>query len=145
MFNRKVNAFIGEARMLAKAARVLKWLVIILIPILLLVIYTFMTLHWVYSSGERMGFVQKISKKGFVCKTFEGEQVLVTVPGTQAEKFYFTAKNEAVFNKINETNGQRVRLLYKQHKWIPTSCFGDTEYFVYDVQLLKNQESNGNY
>jgi hypothetical protein len=145
MFNREVNAFIGEARMLAKAARVLKWLVIILIPILLLVIYTFMTLHWVYSSGERMGFVQKISKKGFVCKTFEGEQVLVTVPGTQAEKFYFTAKNEAVFNKINETNGQRVRLLYKQHKWIPTSCFGDTEYFVYDVQLLKNQESNGNY
>ena len=145
MFNREVNAFIGEASMLAKAARVLKWLVIILIPILLLVIYTFMTLHWVYSSGERMGFVQKISKKGFVCKTFEGEQVLVTVPGTQAEKFYFTAKNEAVFNKINETNGQRVRLLYKQHKWIPTSCFGDTEYFVYDVQLLKNQESNGNY
>ena len=86
---------------------------------------------------------QKISEKGFICKTYEGEQVLVTVPGTQAEKFFFTAKNEAIYNKINETNGQRVRLLYKQHKLIPSSCFGDTEYFVYDVKVLKNQESNG--
>jgi len=101
------------------------------------------TLHWVYSSGERAGFVQKISEKGFVCKTYEGELVLVTIPGTQAEKFLFTAKNKAVFDKINETIGQRVRLLYKQHKWIPTSCFGDAEYFVYDVKLLENQTFNG--
>lgn len=129
--------------MLAGIKKFFKWLSIILIPLLLFVIYTFFTLHWVYSSGERVGFVQKISEKGFICKTYEGEQVLVTVPGTQAEKFFFTAKNEAVYNKINETNGQRVRLIYKQHKWIPTSCFGDTEYFVYDVKVLKNQESNG--
>jgi hypothetical protein len=129
--------------MLASIKKFFKWLSILLIPLLLFVIYTFFTLHWVYSSGERVGFVQKISQKGFICKTYEGEQVLVTVPGTQAEKFFFTAKNEAVYNKINETNGQRVRLIYKQHKWIPTSCFGDTEYFVYDVKVLKNQESNG--
>jgi hypothetical protein len=129
--------------MLAKLRKYLNWLGLLLIPVLLFVIYTFMTLHWVYSSGERVGFVQKISEKGFFCKTYEGEQVLVTVPGTQAEKFFFTAKNEEVYNKINATNGQRVRLLYKQHKWIPTSCFGDTEYFVYDVKLLENQESNG--
>jgi hypothetical protein len=129
--------------MLASIKKFFKWLSILLIPLLLFVICTFFTLHWVYSSGERVGFVQKISQKGFICKTYEGEQVLVTVPGTQAEKFFFTAKNEAVYNKINETNGQRVRLIYKQHKWIPTSCFGDTEYFVYDVKVLKNQESNG--
>jgi hypothetical protein len=131
--------------MLASMMKFLKWMSIILIPLLLFVIYTFFTLHWVYASGERVGFVQKISQKGFVCKTYEGEQVLVTVPGTQAEKFFFTAKNEAVYNKINESSGQRVRLLYKQHKWIPTSCFGDTEYFVYDVKVLKNQNVNGNY
>ncbi len=129
--------------MLASIKKFFKWMSIILIPILLFIVYTFFTLHWVYSSGERVGFVQKISQKGFICKTYEGEQVLVTVPGTQAEKFYFTAKNEAIYNKINDTNGQRVRLIYKQHKWIPTSCFGDTEYFVYDVKVLKNQESNG--
>jgi len=123
--------------------KIMKWIGLLFIPFLLLVIYTFMTLHWVYSSGERAGFVQKISEKGFVCKTYEGELVLVTIPGTQAEKFLFTAKNKAVFDKINETIGQRVRLLYKQHKWIPTSCFGDTEYFVYDVKLLENQTFNG--
>ncbi len=129
--------------MLAGIKKGMKWFGLLFIPILLFVIYTFMTLHWVYSSGERAGFVQKISEKGFVCKTYEGELVLVTIPGTQAEKFLFTAKNKDVFDKINKTIGQRVRLLYKQHKWIPTSCFGDTEYFVYDVKLLENQESNG--
>jgi hypothetical protein len=129
--------------MFASIKKCLKWLSIILIPIILFVSYTFFTLHWVYSSGERVGFVQKISEKGFICKTYEGEQVLVTVPGTQAEKFFFTAKNEAIYHKINESNGQRVRLLYKQHKWIPTSCFGDTEYFVYEVKVLENQEDYG--
>lgn len=121
----------------------LKWIGILSIPVLLLATYTMITLHWEYSAGERAGFVQKISEKGFLCKTYEGELVLVTIPGTQAEKFLFTAKNEAVFNKINETIGQRVRLLYKQHKFIPTSCFGDTEYFIYDVRILDNQEANG--
>ncbi len=130
--------------MQGRAAKIAKQLVLFgLLPLFLLVGYTFFTLHWVYSSGERAGFVQKISEKGFVCKTYEGELVLVTIPGTQAEKFLFTAKNKAVFDKINETIGQRVRLLYKQHKWIPTTCFGDTEYFVYDVRLLENQEVNG--
>ena len=138
-----LSRLIGEVRMAASVAKYFKWFGLILILLVLFVAYTFTTLHWVYSSGERVGFVQKISEKGFICKTYEGEQVLVTVPGTQAEKFFFTAKNEAVYNKINETNGQRVRLLYKQHKWIPTSCFGDTEYFVYDVKVLKNQLPNG--
>ncbi len=127
-------------------AKIAKRLVLFfLLPLVLLIGYTFFTLHWVYSSGERAGFVQKISEKGFVCKTYEGELVLVTIPGTQAEKFLFTAKNKAIFDKINETIGQRVRLLYKQHKWIPSSCFGDTEYFVYDVKLLENQEFNGSH
>jgi len=127
-----------------KGAKVAKRFVLfVLIPLTLFIIFTFMTLHWVYSSGERAGFVQKISEKGFACKTYEGELVLVTIPGTQAEKFFFTAKNEAIYNKINETIGQRVRLIYKQHKWIPTSCFGDTEYFVYGVELLEPQSFNG--
>lgn len=129
--------------MLASIKKFFKWLSIILIPLMLFIIYTFFTLHWVYSSGERVGFVQKISQKGFICKTYEGEQVLVTVPGTQSEKFFFTAKNAAVYTKINESNGQRVRLFYKQHKWIPSSCFGDTEYFVYAVEVLENQEDYG--
>ena len=130
--------------MQVKGAKIAKRLVLfVFIPLVLLVAYTFFTLHWVYSSGERAGFVQKISEKGFVCKTYEGELVLVTIPGTQAEKFFFTAKNKEIYKKVNETIGQRVRLMYKQHKWIPSSCFGDTEYFVYAVELLEPQSFNG--
>lgn len=113
------------------------WL--LLTPIALFALYTWATLTWVYSSGERAGYVQKLSEKGWVCKTFEGELVLVSMPGTQAEKFNFTVRNPAVAKKINETVGKRVRLLYEEHKGIPTSCFGETAYFVHDVQLLDSQ------
>lgn len=129
--------------MLANTKRKLKWLGILLTPFLLFVIYTFMTLHWVYSEGERAGVVEKISEKGLFCKTYEGELALVTTSGMQAEKFYFTAKNAAVYNEIDATIGQRVSLVYKQHRWIPSTCFGETEYFVSAVRVLENQDSNG--
>jgi hypothetical protein len=125
--------------MLAKIAKLLKYsLWLLLVPIALFALYTWATLTWVYSSGERAGYVQKLSQKGFVCKTFEGELVLVSMPGTQAEKFFFTVKNAAVAKRINETVGKRVRLIYEEHVGIPTSCFGESGYFVHDVQLLDN-------
>lgn len=123
--------------MLAKIAKLLKYsLWLLLVPIALFALYTWATLTWVYSSGERAGYVQKLSQKGFVCKTYEGELVLVSMPGTQAEKFMFTVKNAAVAKRINETVGKRVRLIYEEHVGIPSSCFGETGYFVHDVQLL---------
>ncbi len=132
--------------MLASLCRIFKKAILFLIiPIILLVLFTWATLTWVYASGERAGFVQKISQKGFVCKTYEGELVLVTVPGTQAEKFFFTVKDKSVFEKINKTVGKRVRLVYEQHKWIPSNCFGDTEYFVNNVHVIDEQSSNGSY
>ena len=123
--------------MLAKIAKLLKYsLWLLLVPIGLFALYTWATLTWVYSSGERAGYVQKLSQKGFVCKTFEGELVLVSMPGTQAEKFFFTVRNATVAKRINETVGKRVRLIYEEHIGIPTSCFGESSYFVQDVQLL---------
>ncbi|MDX1913942.1 MAG: hypothetical protein SFU55_00030 [Methylophilus sp.] len=123
--------------MLAKLAKLLKYsLWLLIIPIILFALYTWAALTWVYSSGERAGYVQKLSQKGFVCKTYEGELVLVSMPGTQAEKFFFTVKDAAVAKRINETVGKRVRLIYEQHIGIPTSCFGESSYFVQDVQLL---------
>ena len=119
---------------LGKLFKVFIWL--LLIPILLFALYTWATLTWVYSSGERAGYVQKLSQKGFVCKTYEGELVLVSMPGTQAEKFFFTVKDANVAKLINETVGKRVRLIYEEHKGIPSSCFGESGYFVQDVQLL---------
>ncbi len=126
--------------MLAKLAKFFKVFIwALLIPILLFALYTWAALTWVYSSGERAGYVQKLSEKGYVCKTYEGELILVSMPGTQAEKFTFTVRDKNIAKKINETVGKRVRLVYEEHKGIPTSCFGETGYFVHDVQLLDKQ------
>ncbi len=107
---------------------------VLLVPIVLLVLYTWTALTWSYSTGERAGYVQKFSKKGWVCKTWEGELALVSIPGTMSEKFYFTVRDDSVAVRINQTMGKRVALSYHQHKGIPTSCFGETEYFVVDVK-----------
>ena len=124
--------------MFAKLAKLLKYsLWLLIIPIALFALYTWGALNWVYSSGERVGYVQKLSEKGFVCKTFEGELVLVSMPGTQAEKFFFTVKNKQIADKINESIGKRVSLTYEEHKGIPSSCFGETSYFVQKVSVME--------
>jgi len=97
--------------------------------------FTWLTLHWSYSEGERSGFLQKFSRKGWVCKTWEGEIALVTLPGTVAEKFAFTVRDDDIAKQLSPDIGKRVSVHYEQHKWIPTSCFGDTEYFVTSIQM----------
>jgi hypothetical protein len=77
-----------------------------------------------YSRRAR-GFVQKLSKKGWICKTWEGELALVTMPGTVAEKFYFSVRNDAVAQKINQSLGQRVTLTYQEHFGVPTTVCGN--------------------
>jgi hypothetical protein len=99
--------------------------------------YSWLSLHWSYSTGERAGFVQKLSKKGWVCKTWEGEMAMVTMPGTVSEKFYFTVPQDDVAAKINASLGKRVTVHFQQHKWLPSSCFGDTEYFVDSMQVTE--------
>ncbi len=105
--------------------------------IIVLAGFTWFTLHWSYADGERAGYVQKLSRKGWICKTWEGEMAMVTMPGTVSDKFNFTVPDEAVANKINVSVGKRVALHYEQHKWIPTSCFGETEYFVIGVRVTE--------
>jgi hypothetical protein len=112
----------------------MKWLVGIVIgAALLLGGYTWVMLHWTYSSGERAGYVQKLSKKGWICKTWEGEMALVSMPGTVSEKFTFSVHDDAVADQINQSMGRRIALTYEQHVGLPTSCFGDTEYFIVRV------------
>jgi hypothetical protein len=98
--------------------------------------YTWVMLTWSYGSGERAGYVQKFSNRGYVCKTWEGELAMVSMPGTMSEKFLFTVREEAVAQKINANLGKKVALKYDQHIGLPTSCFGDTEYFVSDIVVL---------
>ena len=90
--------------------------------------------RWSYSDGERAGWVQKFSRKGWVCKTWEGEQALVSLPGTASvEKFYFTVHDEATAQAINKVMGRRVNLHYEEKVGLPGSCFGETRYFVTGV------------
>lgn len=129
--------------MVSKLAKLFKILILaIIFPIALFALYTWAALTWVYSTGERAGYVQKFSEKGYVCKTYEGELVLVSMPGTQAEKFTFTVKDLKLVEKINDSLGKRVRITYEEHKGIPGSCFGETPYFVKNVQLLNNDSFN---
>ncbi|PYP16812.1 MAG: hypothetical protein DMD52_06515 [Gemmatimonadetes bacterium] len=110
---------------------------VVLVPIVLFALYTWSALTWSYSKGERAGYVQKFSKKGWICKTWEGELAIVSIPGTMSEKFYFTVRIDSVAARINQSLGKRVALTYQQHIGIPTSCFGDTEYFVVDVKAVE--------
>ena len=113
------------------ATKVLKTLTILLVSaIALFSLYVYMALNWSYSSGERAGFLQKVSHKGWICKTWEGELSLVAMPGAAPEKFLFTVRDEAIAQKVSAAAGKRVTLNYEQHKGLPTTCFGDTDYFV---------------
>jgi hypothetical protein len=120
------------------ANKFLKSLIILLVTaIALFGLYIYGALSWSYSTGERAGFLQKVSNKGWICKTWEGELSLVAMPGAAPEKFLFTVRDEAVAKKVNEAAGKRVTLNYEQHKGLPSSCFGDTEYFVVDVKEIE--------
>jgi hypothetical protein len=112
-------------------------LVLVIIPILailLFALYVWSALHLNYSDGERAGYVQKFSRKGWVCKTWEGELAMVNLPGTMPQIFTFSVRDAATADRINKSLGQRVRLHYDQHKGLPTNCFGETEYFVTQVE-----------
>jgi hypothetical protein len=108
----------------------------LLLPAALITLYTWAALHYAYSSGERSGFIQKISRKGWICKTWEGELAMTTVPGTAPQIFQFSVRNDATARKIEQDAGQRVALSYEQHKGVPSSCFGETEYFIVGVRPI---------
>ena len=96
--------------------------------------YVALALSWSYSSGERAGFLQKMSLKGWVCKTWEGELSLIAIPGAAPEKFLFSVRDGLVAKRLEASMGKRVTLQYEQHKGLPSSCFGDTDYFVVDLK-----------
>jgi hypothetical protein len=109
---------------------------LVLLPLGAFALYVFVALRYSYSSGERSGFVQKVSLKGWVCKTWEGELAMASLPGALPEIFAFSVRDEAVARQVAAYAGQRVALTYAQHKGLPTSCFGETEYFVTAVRLV---------
>jgi hypothetical protein len=105
------------------------------IAIALFALYTWFTLSWSYSEGERAGYLQKFSKKGWICKTWEGEILLSSMPGAIPERFAFTVRGEALAKEVMAATGKRVVVSYAQHKGVPSSCFGETEHFIEKITV----------
>lgn len=118
-----------------------RWILIaiaaIVVPALLFSIYVGMALEWSYSEGDRAGVVQKFSKKGWLCKTWEGELAMSTVPGVAPTIWPFTVRDAGAAKQLSAAMGRRVVLQYAEHRGVPTSCFGETPYYVDSVKVLE--------
>ena len=111
----------------------------LLVLVLALAAYFSVVLHWSYSSGERAGWIQKLSDKGWVCKTWEGELALVSMPGSATvEKFLFTVSDDRVAAELVKDMGKRVTLHYEEKVGLPTSCFGETRHYVTRVTIASD-------
>lgn len=110
--------------------------IFVVIPALLFAAWTIIALSWSYSDGYRAGYIQKFSKKGWVCKTWEGDLAMSTIPGSAPEHFLFTVHSDSVAAQISKMMGSRVNLHYEEHAKVPGSCFGDTRYFVVGAQPI---------
>jgi hypothetical protein len=109
----------------------------LLVPVLLFAAWAGITLGYSFSTGERAGYAQKLSKRGWVCKTWEGELAMVNLPGAMPEIFKFTIRNDSIARLLEKNLGKRVSLTYEQHRGVPTSCFGETEYYVTNMRILE--------
>lgn len=115
------------------------WLLLtfVVAPVTLFALWTVFALNWSYSSGWRSGYVQKISKKGVVCKTWEGELAQVNYPGAMQQQWNFSVRNDSIAHEIEKSMGKQVTLTYDQHIGVPTACFGETQYFITAVGPVK--------
>jgi hypothetical protein len=111
-------------------------LFILLIPAVVVALWIWVSLGYTYSTGERAGYIQKISKKGWLCKTWEGELAMANLPGTMPQIFAFTVRNDSIAHLIEQNAGKQLSLTYEQHRGVPTTCFGETEYFVSGVHKV---------
>jgi len=121
-----------------KKMRWLAWLIGFIAALAgIFILYVWLALTWSFSEGERVGYVQKLSKRGWICKTWEGEMAMVTMPGAIPDKFVFSIRDDKVAERINQFAGKRVAVIYEQHKGVPTTCFAETEYFVVSVRTVQ--------
>jgi hypothetical protein len=110
---------------------------LVLLPATVFALWSWIALTYTYSRGDRAGYVQKFSEKGWVCKTWEGELSMVNIPGAAQERWMFSVRDDSVARVILDEMGNRVSLTYEEHRGIPTSCFGETQYFVTGVRRVQ--------
>jgi hypothetical protein len=118
-------------------------IVVAVLILALPIVWTWLTLNWSYSEGERAGVLQKFSRKGWLCKTYEGELAQYIVSGVAPQIWYFSVRDEQVVAQMRTVVGSRVQLHYTEHRGIPTSCFGDTGYYVDGITKMDDRAIPG--
>ena len=116
------------------------WIVVgllVVLPALLIAAWTAITLSYTYSKGERAGYIQKLSQKGWVCKTWEGELAMVNMPGAAQERFPFSVRSDSIAKLMTAMMGSRVAITYEEHRGVPGSCFGETNYYVTNAKAVQ--------
>jgi hypothetical protein len=121
-----------------------RWLtgILIVVPLLALVlggVWTWFTLSWSYSEGERAGILQKFSRKGWLCKTYEGELALYIVGGVAPEIWYFSTRDPELAKQLSSNVGRQIRLHYTEHRGVPSNCFAETPYFADSFNLVQGE------
>jgi hypothetical protein len=120
-------------------------LILILIVIAAGALWTWMMIYFSYADGERAGVLQKFVRRGWVCKTYEGEIAYYygggnyMVPSTTPQLWDFSVRDPKVAAELTKVVGHRVRLHYSEHPGVPTSCFADTRFFVDEVTVTDNE------
>jgi len=124
------------------SARLGRWVLSLVTLVILGVVgWAWLTLHWAYAEGERAGVLQRFVRRGWVCKTQEGEIALYYGGGqymgasTSPQLWDFSVRDPQVAKALAKSVGQRVQLHYTEHPGIPTACFAETRYFVDRVTL----------
>ncbi|HET9799771.1 MAG TPA: hypothetical protein VFP90_17360 [Gemmatimonadaceae bacterium] len=128
----------GEIKV-TKRRRRWPWIVVgvlVVLPALLLTAWTIISLSFSYSTGDRAGYIQKLSKKGWLCKTWEGELAMVNIPGAMQERFPFSVRSDSLAEVMTKMMGSQVSITYQEHRGVPGSCFGETNHFVVAVRKV---------
>jgi hypothetical protein len=115
--------------------RILLWLVVIVV--LGIAAWTAFSLSWAYSEGDRAGVLQKFSKKGWLCKTYEGELALYIVGGVAPQIWSFSTRDEELAKRLSGAVGKNIQLQYTEHRGVPTQCFAETPYFATGFNVVE--------
>ena len=123
-----------------RAHRMRRWgltilVLILIVPAVIFGAWAWVTLNYSYSKGDRAGYIQKLSRKGWLCKTWEGELAMVNLPGAMPEIFHFSVRNDSIARVLQRNIGKRVLLAYEEHRGVPTSCFAETPYYITNMRL----------
>jgi hypothetical protein len=115
------------------------WLPKLILTLLLFLgaAYLLIAFNYSYSDGNRAGYIQKFSHKGWICKTYEGEMAMTTVPGVAPVLWVFSVRDEKVASQLSQAMGKRLVLHYKEYRYLPTTCFGETSYYVDRVDVTE--------